>query len=135
MMPRSRPISARVRRASLYASGKQVGDDPVGQYGDLILEHQLALLQPGNLDLVDRAGCPKRFDLLIESAMLGLEQEQDLPRIVVVHAATYPSKTKTSPIAGTAVGGRAAMNRVIEARQQRQIMFYCNASLSLQAKE
>ena len=135
MMQHSRPILARVRRVSYYASGKEVGDDPVGQYGDLILEHQLALLQTRNLDLIDRTGHPQRLDLVIESAMLGFEQGEDLPRIVVVHAATYPSETKPSPVAGTAVGGKAAMNRVIEARQQRRIMFYCNASLSLQAKE
>ena len=52
----------------------------VGQGRDLVLQRQLALLQPRDLELVDRSGDTQQLDLLVESAMLGLEQDQDLSR-------------------------------------------------------
>ena len=82
-----RPVMARTGKADQKCSGKEVGNNPVGKLGDLVLEHQLALLEPSNLDLVGRTGLPKRLDLVVESTMLGLEHGEDLPRIVVVHDA------------------------------------------------
>ena len=69
----------------IFPLSKNVGDDLVGERGDLVLEHQLALLQSRNLDLVDRTGSEEPVNLFIESAMLGFEQDQYLLRIVVVH--------------------------------------------------
>ena len=71
----------------MHASGEKIGDDSVGQLSDLVLEHQLAFLEPRNLDLVDRTRGHEAVNLLVESAMFSLEQDEDSAWIVIVHEA------------------------------------------------
>lgn len=60
--------------------------------------------------------------------MLGLEQEQDLSRIVIVHELFYISATGTSLAAKTMVGGSAAISRFIGTRQTARIVIYCRVT-------
>ena len=68
------------------ASRQDVGNDTIRQCRDFVLEHQLALFQSCNLDLIDRSRNAQRLDLLIEPTMFGLQQRQYLLRIIIVHA-------------------------------------------------
>jgi hypothetical protein len=66
-------------------SGNDVGDNPVGNLLDFILQGQLSLLHPGQLKLVAIARNSQQFDFSVEAAMLGFQKRQHLLRIVVVH--------------------------------------------------
>ena len=52
---------------------------------DFILERQFALFHPGKFQLVAIPGQPLKLNFLVETAMLGLQYCEHLPRIVVVH--------------------------------------------------
>lgn len=65
-------------------SGDDVGDNAVIELVDFVLQQQLALFQPGDFQLVDSPLFAQGQDLLVQAAMLGLQQLQQLPGIVVV---------------------------------------------------
>ena len=67
-------------------SGDNVWNDAIGELLDFVLQRQLALLHPRQLELVAIARCAKQLDFLVEAAMLRLEKLQNLPRIIIIHA-------------------------------------------------
>src|SRR5690348_1854930 len=88
-------VPRRDRRRS--RSGDDVGDDPVLNQLDLVLEPELALLQSGKLELVAGAFEPHRFDLLVELAVLGAKRIEVGRSIVVVHRLqSYPKHCASS---------------------------------------
>src|SRR5512140_924108 len=67
-------------------SGDNVGNDAVRELLDLILERQLAFLHPGKLKLVAIASLAHPLNLLVQAPVFNLEQGQQLPWVIVVHA-------------------------------------------------
>ena len=70
-------------------SGDDVGYVRIADQLDLILQPELAALQPGDLELVRTVLRRQRRDLLVEPPMFGLEAVQgpgtEWARIIVVH--------------------------------------------------
>ena len=66
-------------------SGDDVWNDAIGELLDFVLQRQLALLHPRQLELVAIACLAEQLDFLIEATMLGLQQGQDLARVIVIH--------------------------------------------------
>jgi hypothetical protein len=106
-------VKATVHQPELRPVGDRSGDD-VGQVGidhqlDMVLEVELALLEPGDLELVADRLRAQRPDPLIEQAVLGLQGgELGRVRLIVVHCALLYS---ILPLAGTALAARRAARR------------------------
>ena len=64
-----------------------IRDQVILDQRDLVLQLQLALLQPGDLELVNAAGRGQRVDRRVKVAMLDSEHFQTLAHFVFVHAA------------------------------------------------
>src|SRR4051812_4461490 len=83
-------------------SGDDVGDQFVLERGDLVLEPQLALLEPRRLELVDRTRAQQRRDRSVEIAMLRTQKFEPAQDFAVFHA--RPCARKQGP---PATGHRA----------------------------
>jgi len=108
--PLSNRFTAAVPASDDQPSGNDVRNYPIGQLLDLVLERQLALFHPGNLELVAIAGQPQQLDLFLETPMLRLEECQDFLRIVVIHALILqedPVIVTHPAVIGKALGGPA----------------------------
>ena len=66
-------------------SGDDIRDCAVVDELDLILDLQLAFLQPRHLDLVMRTGFNQGGDLLIQLSVLPFQSNQQFCRVIVVH--------------------------------------------------
>jgi hypothetical protein len=77
-------------RRKLRESGDNIGQERILDRGDPILQHELALFQPGHLQLVGKAPLLARMsqcrDRDIEIAMLAAEQREPLAQFLFVHA-------------------------------------------------
>jgi len=67
------------------ASGDDVWNDPVRELLDLVLQRQLALLHAREFQLIAIAGRAEQLNFFVEAPVLGLQQGQNLLRVVVVH--------------------------------------------------
>ena len=75
-------------------SGDDVGDARIDHPLDLVLEHQLAALQPGDFELVAGRLCGEKPDPFVEVAVLGLERFERLP--AVRRRSSSPGSTATA---------------------------------------
>ena len=118
---------------------EDVRDDRVGQRRNLVLEHQLALLEAGDFDLVDRTRRPQCFDFFIEPTMLAFKKDQYLSRIVIVHGRCLDEAadgvTRLPVAGGTAVRRCAAASGVIGTRQEKRFVIYSRLSRLFHRKE
>lgn len=76
-------------------SGDNVGDKVILKDGNLVLELQLSLFEPGDLQLIDGpCGC-QRVDRRVEIAMLDFQRFKALTHLFLGHAETltddYPN--------------------------------------------
>src|SRR5689334_2415428 len=67
------------------ASGDYIGHAAVDDQLNLVLDHQLAALEPRELQLVAGRLRREKTDSLVERAMLGLQRVKDADRIDVAH--------------------------------------------------
>src|SRR5690606_5304460 len=81
---------ARLSREGTRGSGDDVGREVILDDRDLVLQAQLALLQPGDLQLVLAVRCAERGNRRVEIAVLYPERRQPLAHLLFGHAA-HPS--------------------------------------------
>ena len=67
------------------SSALNVRHHPVGQRRDFIFQHEFALLQPREFELVAIARQPCQFNFKVEPAVLAFQHGHKLGRIIVVH--------------------------------------------------
>jgi hypothetical protein len=80
------PSSVQCPEFGQAESGDDVRDNAVGELLDLIFERQLPLLHPGELKLVAIARHTQQLNLFLETPVFRLEQSQNFPRIIIIHA-------------------------------------------------
>lgn len=90
-----------MRRGSYRnGSGDNVGDQLILDLSDLVTQLQLSLLQPCELELVDRPALAKRDDRRVEITMLDAKQVQPRQQPQIVQA-TNPRFYRIGGIGGT----------------------------------
>jgi hypothetical protein len=66
-------------------SRNDVGNYPIIEDLDFVLQRKLLLLHPRQLQLVAVPAESQKLNFLVEAAMLGFEKLKHFPRIVVIH--------------------------------------------------